>query len=140
MPKHCPICGSEAVREEGEVASRCTGIVVPREAARGAAPLRLPSRNGHPGTGRCARGPAPRQGARGATSPTSYGLDAGALAELSRMGKKSAANVVARNRSGQDASAAPAALRSGNPARRRARSTRAGVLVRLASTPWERIA
>ncbi len=26
MPKVCPVCGAEAVREEGEVAIRCTGI------------------------------------------------------------------------------------------------------------------
>jgi DNA ligase (NAD+) len=25
MPRHCPVCGSEAVREEGEVDYRCTG-------------------------------------------------------------------------------------------------------------------
>jgi DNA ligase (NAD+) len=25
MPKHCPVCGSEAVREEGEADHRCTG-------------------------------------------------------------------------------------------------------------------
>src|SRR6185436_15695560 len=29
MPTHCPACGSEAVREEGEVASRCTGASCP---------------------------------------------------------------------------------------------------------------
>ena len=29
MPKICPVCGAEAVREEGEVAIRCTGIECP---------------------------------------------------------------------------------------------------------------
>ena len=29
MPKVCPVCGAEAVREEGEVALRCTGIECP---------------------------------------------------------------------------------------------------------------
>lgn len=29
MPKHCPVCGAETVREEGEVAVRCTGIECP---------------------------------------------------------------------------------------------------------------
>ncbi|MBN8542666.1 MAG: NAD-dependent DNA ligase LigA [Alphaproteobacteria bacterium] len=28
FPNHCPVCGSEAVREEGEVAKRCTGGLV----------------------------------------------------------------------------------------------------------------
>lgn len=29
MPKTCPVCGAEAVREEGEAAVRCTGIECP---------------------------------------------------------------------------------------------------------------
>ena len=29
MPRRCPVCGSEAVREEGEAAVRCTGIECP---------------------------------------------------------------------------------------------------------------
>lgn len=29
MPHRCPVCGAEAVREEGEVAVRCTGIECP---------------------------------------------------------------------------------------------------------------
>ena len=29
MPKVCPVCGSQALREEGEVASRCTGVSCP---------------------------------------------------------------------------------------------------------------
>ncbi len=29
MPKACPVCGAEAVREEGEAAVRCTGIECP---------------------------------------------------------------------------------------------------------------
>lgn len=29
MPRKCPVCGSEAVREEGEAAVRCTGIECP---------------------------------------------------------------------------------------------------------------
>ena len=29
MPKHCPVCGSDIVREEGEAAYRCTGIECP---------------------------------------------------------------------------------------------------------------
>jgi len=28
FPTHCPVCGSEAVREEGEVARRCTGGLI----------------------------------------------------------------------------------------------------------------
>lgn len=29
MPKQCPVCGAQAIREEGEVAIRCTGIECP---------------------------------------------------------------------------------------------------------------
>ena len=29
MPKYCPVCGAETVREEGEAAVRCTGIECP---------------------------------------------------------------------------------------------------------------
>ena len=34
MPKVCPVCGADAVREEGESAIRCTGIECPAKALR----------------------------------------------------------------------------------------------------------
>lgn len=34
MPKVCPVCGAKAVREEGEVAIRCTGIECPAKLLR----------------------------------------------------------------------------------------------------------
>lgn len=34
MPKVCPVCGAEAVREEGEAAIRCTGIECPAKLLR----------------------------------------------------------------------------------------------------------
>lgn len=34
MPKVCPVCGAPAVREEGEVALRCTGIECPAKSLR----------------------------------------------------------------------------------------------------------
>ena len=34
MPKVCPVCGAKAVREEGEVAIRCTGIECPAKLVR----------------------------------------------------------------------------------------------------------
>ncbi len=34
MPKVCPVCGAQAVREEGESAVRCTGIECPAKALR----------------------------------------------------------------------------------------------------------
>lgn len=34
MPKVCPVCGAEAIREEGEAVTRCTGIECPAKLAR----------------------------------------------------------------------------------------------------------
>ena len=34
MPKVCPICGAEAIREDGEAATRCTGIECPAKLQR----------------------------------------------------------------------------------------------------------
>jgi len=31
MPKQCPVCGREVVREEGEAASRCVNISCPAQ-------------------------------------------------------------------------------------------------------------
>jgi len=94
MPTHCPVCGSLAVREEGEVASRCTSAVCP--AKRREALLHFASR---PGMDIQGLGDAlvDQLLAKGLASDVAdlYGLDATTLAGLSRMGKKSAANVVA---------------------------------------------
>lgn len=34
MPEHCPVCGSDVIREEGEAAYRCTGIECPAQLSR----------------------------------------------------------------------------------------------------------
>ncbi|HIV02940.1 MAG TPA: NAD-dependent DNA ligase LigA [Candidatus Aphodoplasma excrementigallinarum] len=34
MPEHCPVCGSDVVREEGEAAHRCTGLDCPAQLQR----------------------------------------------------------------------------------------------------------
>ena len=31
IPEHCPVCGSQVLRQEGEVAARCTGIACPAQ-------------------------------------------------------------------------------------------------------------
>jgi len=93
MLKRCPACGSEAVREEGAVASRCTGIACP--AKRREALLHFASR---PGMDIKGLGDAlvDQLLAKDLVRDVAdvYRLDAGALSELSRMGRKSAANVV----------------------------------------------
>jgi DNA ligase (NAD+) len=93
MPKRCPACGSQAVREEGEVASRCTGVSCP--AKRREALLHFASR---PGMDIQGLGDAlvDQLLAKDLVRDVAdvYCLDADALAELPRMGRKSAANVV----------------------------------------------
>src|SRR6185295_17798435 len=92
MPDRCPACGSEAVREEGEVASRCTGASCP--AKRREAVLHFASR---PGMDIQGLGDALVEQLliKDLVHDVAdlYGLDADILAGLSRMGKKSAANV-----------------------------------------------
>jgi DNA ligase (NAD+) len=94
MPARCPICGSKAVREDGEVASRCTGIACP--AKRREALLHFASRHGMDIQG-LGDALVDQLLAKGLVEDISdiFGLDAATLAGLSRMGKRSAANVVA---------------------------------------------
>ncbi len=93
MPATCPACGSAAVREEGEVASRCTGASCP--AKRREALLHFASR---PGMDIQGLGEAlvdqllAKEIVRDVADL--YGLSADTLAELERMGAKSAANVI----------------------------------------------
>jgi DNA ligase (NAD+) len=93
MPTHCPVCGSLAVREEGEVASRCTGVSCP--AKRREALLHFASRAGMDIQGlgdalvdQLLAGGLLRDAA------DIYALEAEVLATLPRMGKKSATNLV----------------------------------------------
>ncbi|HEX6852258.1 MAG TPA: NAD-dependent DNA ligase LigA [Candidatus Polarisedimenticolaceae bacterium] len=93
MPRSCPVCGSDALREEGEVASRCTNVACP--AKRREALLYFASRSGMDIQG---LGDAlvdqllVRDLVRDAAGL--YALDGAALAGLERMGEKSAANVL----------------------------------------------
>ena len=95
MPKQCPACGSEAVREEGEVASRCTGVSCP--AKRREALLHFASRPGMDiqGLGDALVDQLLAKGLAGDVADV-YGLDPDALADVPRMGKKSAANVISQ--------------------------------------------
>ena len=93
MPKVCPVCGSQAVREEGEVVTRCTGVSCPaklREAL-----LHFASRPGMDiqGLGDALVDQILGKGLVHDVADV-YRLDVAALGELPRMGKKSAENVV----------------------------------------------
>jgi len=93
MPKFCPVCGSEAVREEGEVDVRCTGgLYCP--AQRKQAILHFASRRAIDieGLGEKLVDQLVDSG-RVRTLPDLYGLSVEELAELDRMGEKSARNL-----------------------------------------------
>jgi DNA ligase (NAD+) len=95
MPKACPECGSAIVKEEGEVASRCTGAACPAQrremfrhyASRAALDIR--------GLGEALVDQFLEHGVIGDVSDL-YALDAVKLAGLERMGEKSVANLIAQ--------------------------------------------
>jgi DNA ligase (NAD+) len=93
MPRKCPACGSDAVREEGEVVSRCTGVACP--AKRLEAILHFASRTGMDiqGLGEALVGQLLAKNLMQDVADL-YGLTVEPLQALDRMGKKSAANLV----------------------------------------------
>ena len=94
LPGHCPVCGSEAARAEGEVALRCTGgLVCP--AQRKQAIRHFASRRALDVEG-LGRKLVDQLVEREMVSTVAdvFGLEEGALAELDRMGEKSARNLV----------------------------------------------
>ncbi len=95
MPRICPVCGSAAVREEGEVASRCTGVAC--AAKRREAILHYASRGGMDVQG-LGEALVDQILAKGLVQDVAdlYRLDAETLSGLERMGKKSAANLIAQ--------------------------------------------
>ncbi len=95
MPKHCPVCGAEVVRAEGEVAYRCVGLSCPAQlkqsvrffAARGAMDVE--------GLGEKLVDQLVEQGLVKDLADL-YRLEEEPLVALERMGKKSAANLTAQ--------------------------------------------
>ena len=94
LPGHCPVCGSEAARAEGEVAVRCTGgLVCP--AQRKQAIRHFASRRALDVEG-LGEKLVDQLVERGMVSTVAdvFGLREDALAALDRMGEKSARNLV----------------------------------------------
>ncbi|HMS81754.1 MAG TPA: NAD-dependent DNA ligase LigA, partial [Burkholderiaceae bacterium] len=95
MPTRCPVCGSAAMREEGEVAWRCVGGLYCK-AQRRQALLHFAQRRAMDIDGlgeRIVEQLVERDLVQ--TPADLYRLDAATLAGLDRMGEKSAANLVA---------------------------------------------
>jgi DNA ligase (NAD+) len=94
LPERCPVCGSPVLRAEGEVAARCTGGFVCR-AQRQEALRHFASRRALDIEGlgdKLIEQLIEREAVR---SPADlYGLSVAQLAELERMGEKSAANLI----------------------------------------------
>jgi DNA ligase (NAD+) len=94
LPSHCPVCGSPVVRAEGEAAARCVGgFSCPaqrKESLRHFASRRALDIEG---LGDKLVDQLVERGLVSAPSDL-YGLDVTRLAELERMGEKSAANLV----------------------------------------------
>ena len=95
LPAQCPVCGSQAAREEGEVALRCTGgLFCPaqrKQAIRHYASRRALDIEG---LGEKLVDQLVERGLLDTVADI-YGLDAGTLAELERVAEKSAENLVA---------------------------------------------
>jgi DNA ligase (NAD+) len=95
MPKRCPVCGSEVVRLEGEAAARCTGGLFCR-AQRKQALLHFASRRAMDIEGLGEKLVDQLVDQEIVRTPADiYRLGVTELAELERMGEKSAQNVVA---------------------------------------------
>ncbi len=94
MPKTCPVCGSDVVREDGEAAHRCTGLDCPAQLQRHIE--HFVSRNAMNIDG---LGPSiiEQMLSRKMITHASdlYYLEADAIAEMDKMGDKSASNLLA---------------------------------------------
>ncbi|BAS28641.1 NAD-dependent DNA ligase LigA [Limnochorda pilosa] len=94
MPERCPVCGAQVYRPPGEAIARCMGAACPAQLVEGL--LHFGSRDAMDidGLGPAVIGQLVERGwVRDAADL--YGLSAAQLEDLERMGKKSAANLVA---------------------------------------------
>lgn len=94
MPDRCPVCGAEVVREDGEAAARCTGGECPAQLARNI--IHYTSRDAMDieGLGPAVVGRLLDEGLIRSVADL-YTLKAEDLENLEKLGKKSAANLIA---------------------------------------------
>jgi len=95
MPEHCPVCGAEVVRPEGEVAYRCIGLACPAKLKQA---VRFFGARGAMDVEGLGEKLVDQLVDRGLVRDLAdlYHLDAEELSGLERMGKKSAANLLAQ--------------------------------------------
>jgi DNA ligase (NAD+) len=95
MPKRCPVCGADVVRGEDEVAYRCIGLACPAKLRQS---LRFFGARGAMDVEGLGEKLVEQLVARGLVKDLAdlYHLDEATLADLERMGKKSAANLRAQ--------------------------------------------
>ena len=93
FPVNCPVCGADAVREEGEVARYCTNVACPAQLREKL--LHFAGRGGMDIQG-LGESLVDQLLEKGLVSDVTgiYGLTAEALVELERMGEKSATNLI----------------------------------------------
>ncbi len=93
MPDRCPVCGAEAVREEGEAAVRCTGGECPAQLARNIIHYTGRDAMDIEGLGPAVVNRLLDEGLIASVADL-YTLKAEDLENLEKMGKKSAANLI----------------------------------------------
>lgn len=93
MPDTCPICGSAAIKEEGEVVSRCTGASCPARLKESILHYASRSAMDIQGLGEALVDQLLRDGLIKDVADL-YHLDSRRLADLERMGEKSASNLL----------------------------------------------
>jgi DNA ligase (NAD+) len=94
LPKHCPVCGAETVRLEGEVVTRCPNLDCPAQLKNNLRHLAGRAALDVDGLGEKLVDQLVERGLVKRISDL-FDLDAEALAGLERMGEKSAENLVA---------------------------------------------
>ncbi len=93
MPKTCPVCGSETVREDGEAATRCTGIECPAMLFRNLVHFASRDAMDIEGLGPAVIEMLLNEG-KIKNIADIYSLKAEDISTLDRMGEKSAANLI----------------------------------------------
>ncbi|HWP64607.1 MAG TPA: NAD-dependent DNA ligase LigA [Candidatus Limnocylindria bacterium] len=94
MPSHCPVCGAHVTRAEGEVAYRCTGLACPAKLAQAVQFFGSRAALDIEGLGEKLVAQLVERGLVRDFADL-YRLDEATLADLERMGQKSARNLLA---------------------------------------------